>query len=303
VSAVLAAGPATGGGAMTTGEAVVFWILGPLALAGGLGMIFSRNAVHSALWLVMTMLSLGVLYVVQQAPFLGVTQIIVYTGAIMMLFVFVLMMVGRDASDSLVEVLRGQRLAAAVLGVGLAGLAAASVAGTLGAVDAVGLGPVNGPEAGGSVALLGSSIFLDYVLAVALSSFLLTAAALGTLVYAFAGGPRRAPASQRTRVTERLRGPLGGYGSRSGPGVFATADSVATPALLPDGSVAPASLSRIIEATRRERLDTDIADVQSESGPAGTVDARALRGGDEGDAGVGSTHDRLHDGDHEGGKR
>ncbi|WP_116708534.1 NADH-quinone oxidoreductase subunit J [Actinomycetospora cinnamomea] len=289
---------------MTTGEAVVFWILGPLALAGGLGMIFSRNAVHSALWLVMTMLSLGVLYVVQQAPFLGVTQIIVYTGAIMMLFVFVLMMVGRDASDSLVEVLRGQRLAAAVLGVGLGGLAVAAVADTLTAGGPVGLGPGYGPEARGNVVLLGSSIFLDYVLAVALSSFLLTAAALGALVYAFAGRPRRAASSQRARVTERLRGPLSGYGSRSGPGVFATADSVATPALLPDGSVAPASLSNIIEATRRERLDADIADVQSESGPAGDVDARALRGDGDGggesggDSGAGSTHDRLSAGDH-----
>ena len=113
---------------MSTGESVAFWILGPVALAGGLGMIFSRNAVHSALWLVMTMLSLGILYMVQQAPFLGFTQIIVYTGAIMMLFVFVLMMVGRDASDSVVEVLRGQRLAAAVLGIGLGGLTVAAVA-------------------------------------------------------------------------------------------------------------------------------------------------------------------------------
>ena len=114
-AAVLAqASNAIGGGEMSTGEVVMFWILGPVALAGGLGMIFARNAVHSALWLVLAMLSLGVLYMVQQAPFLGFTQIIVYTGAIMMLFVFVLMMVGRDASDSVVEVLRGQRLAAEV---------------------------------------------------------------------------------------------------------------------------------------------------------------------------------------------
>ncbi|MFC5142173.1 NADH-quinone oxidoreductase subunit J [Actinomycetospora rhizophila] len=285
---------------MTSGEAVVFWILGPVALAGGLGMIFSRNAVHSALWLVLTMLSLGVLYMVQQAPFLGVTQIIVYTGAIMILFVFVLMMVGRDASDSVVEVLRGQRLVAAVLGVGLAALAAVAVAGTLTAVQPVGLGPSYGPEARGNVALLGSSIFLEYVFPVILSAFLLTVSAVGALVYAFAGRPRQQGTSQRERVAERLRGPLSGYGSRSGPGVFATADSVATPALLPDGSVAPASLSRIIEATRRERLDADIADVQSDGGPAGEVDARALRGGDGEHHGVGSTHDRLSEGEHEG---
>jgi NADH-quinone oxidoreductase subunit J len=303
VSALLAgAAPMTGGGEMSTGEEVVFWILGPVALAGGLGMIFSRNAVHSALWLVLTMLSLGVLYMVQQAPFLGFTQIIVYTGAIMMLFVFVLMMVGRDASDSVVEVLRGQRLAAAVLGIGLGGLAVAAVAETLTTVGPVGLGPGYGPEARGNVQALGTSIFRDYLLPFELTSALLITAAVGAMVYTFAGRARRGQPSQRERVTERLRGPLSGYGSRSGPGVFATADSVATPALLPDGSVAPASLSRIIEATRRERLDADISDVTSESGPAGDLSARALRGGDEdGDgAAVGSTHDRLSEGTHEG---
>ncbi|HJX43741.1 MAG TPA: NADH-quinone oxidoreductase subunit J, partial [Geodermatophilus sp.] len=111
-----------------TGEAVVFWVLGPVALAGALGMVFSRNAVHSALWLVTTMLSLGVFYVVQSAPFLGAVQIIVYTGAIMILFLFVLMLVGRDSSDSVVETLRGQRVAAIVLGVGFAGLVGAGIA-------------------------------------------------------------------------------------------------------------------------------------------------------------------------------
>ena len=103
-------------GAVGTGEAIVFWILGPIALAGALGMIFARNAVHSALMLVVTMFCLAVFYIVGQAPFLGFVQIIVYTGAVMMLFLFVLMLVGRDSSDSVVEVLRGQRLAGLVLG-------------------------------------------------------------------------------------------------------------------------------------------------------------------------------------------
>jgi NADH-quinone oxidoreductase subunit J len=113
---------------VSTGEAIAFWILGPMALGGGLGMIFARNAVHSALFLVLTMFSLGVLYLVQQAAFLGFVQIIVYTGAIMMLFLFVLMLVGRDSSDSVVEVLRGQRLWASVLGVGLAGIVVGALA-------------------------------------------------------------------------------------------------------------------------------------------------------------------------------
>ena len=121
------------------GETVVFWVLGPICLAGALGMVFSRNAVHSALWLVQTMLCLGVFYVVQEAPFLGAVQIIVYTGAIMILFLFVLMMVGRDSSDSVVETLRGQRIAATVLGVGFAGLVGAGIARATQGLPVVGL--------------------------------------------------------------------------------------------------------------------------------------------------------------------
>src|SRR5688500_2736257 len=128
------------------GETVVFWILGPVALAGALGMVFSRNAVHSALWLVNTMLSFGVFYVVQEAPFLGAVQIIVYTGAIMILFLFVLMLVGRDSSDSVVETLRGQRIAATILGVGFAGLVGAGIARATQDLDLVGLAAPQGAQ-------------------------------------------------------------------------------------------------------------------------------------------------------------
>src|SRR5205807_3706789 len=118
VNTVLALAP----GAAGTGEAITFWLLAPLAVLGAVGMVWARNAVHSALFLVLTMLSLGVFYVLQAGPFIGMVQIIVYTGAIIMLFLFVLMLVGRDSSDALIETLRGQRTAAIGLGVGVAGL-------------------------------------------------------------------------------------------------------------------------------------------------------------------------------------
>jgi NADH-quinone oxidoreductase subunit J len=108
--------------AVNTGEAVVFWICSVLAVAGALGMVLSRKAVHSALWIALTMINLAILYVANSAPFLGMVQVIVYTGAVMMLFLFVLMVVGVDSSDSLIETIKGQRLAALVLGIGLAGL-------------------------------------------------------------------------------------------------------------------------------------------------------------------------------------
>ena len=105
-----------------TTEAVIFWFLAPVALIGAFGMVLSRNAVHAALWLVLVMFCLSVFYVVENAPFLGLVQVIVYAGAIMVLFLFVIMLIGVDFSDSLVETLRGQRIAAIVLGLGFAGM-------------------------------------------------------------------------------------------------------------------------------------------------------------------------------------
>src|SRR6266542_718750 len=166
---------------LSTGESVAFWILGPAALGGGLGMIFARNAVHSALFLVLTMFSLGVLYLVQQAAFLGFVQIIVYTGAIMMLFLFVLMLVGRDSSDSVVETLRGQRMAAILLGLGFAGLVCAGTYQALGRVNARGLAEAN---AQGTVPGIAKLLFTKYVFAFEVTSALLITAAVGAMILA-----------------------------------------------------------------------------------------------------------------------
>ena len=260
-------------GAVSTGEAITFWVLGPLALAGGLGMIFARNAVHSALFLVLTMLSLGVLYMVQQAPFLGFVQIIVYTGAIMMLFLFVLMLVGRDSSDSVVEVLRGQRLWAAGLGIGLAGL----VVGALWrALADVAPATLDTPEAngGGNVNSLGRLVFTDYLFPFELTSALLITAAVGAMVLGYVDrhgrGTRR---TQRELVEARFRGEHDRPSPLPGPGVFATSNSVATPALLPDGSIAPESLSRLIDSAAAETFAEDIRRV---AGDVPGPDAHAL---------------------------
>ncbi|ONI73545.1 NADH:ubiquinone oxidoreductase subunit J [Actinosynnema sp. ALI-1.44] len=263
---------------VSTGEAISFWVLAPLALGGALGMIFARNAVHSALFLVMTMLSLGVMYMIQQAPFLGFVQIIVYTGAIMMLFLFVLMLVGRDSSDSVVEVLRGQRIWAAVLGIGLAGLLVSGVAEALTSVRPVGLNEQN--AGGGNVASIGKSIFTDYLFPFELTSALLITAALGAMVLGYTDKSKRR--TQRETADARFRGEHDRPSPLPGPGVYATANSVAVPALLPDGSIAPESVSAIIEATASRELAADVKSVAgSEPGP----DAHALKAGstEEGD--------------------
>ena len=261
------------GGPVGTGEAITFWILGPLALFGAVALVLARNAVHSALFLVLTMLSLGMLYMVQQAAFLGFVQIIVYTGAIMMLFLFVLMLVGRDSSDSVVEVLRGQRLAGAVLGLGFAGLVVGALARALTDVPAAGLASVNN-TGGGNVSQIGALLFTQYLFAFELTSALLIVAALGAMVLAFTASDRAGKATQRERVVARLRGDR--ISPLPGPGVFATANSVATPALLPDGSVAAESLSAILDAEIATRLSDDLAPISARGAEPG---ARALTEG------------------------
>ncbi|MEC3976569.1 NADH-quinone oxidoreductase subunit J [Amycolatopsis sp. H20-H5] len=262
---------------VSTGETIAFWILGPLSLLGALGMIFSRNAVHSALWLVQTMLCLGALYMIQQAPFLGFTQIIVYTGAIMMLFLFVLMLVGRESSDSVVEVLRGQRLVATLLGIGLAGLLAAGLTRALTNVTpAQPLDPAS--LDGGGPGGLGRLIFTQYLFPFELTSALLITAALGAMVLAFTDRHAKGgKMSQKDLVIERFTGGHARPSPLPGPGVFATANSVATPALLPDGSVAPESLSVLIESTSAARLQAERQQIADE-GPK--PDAHALIGGE-----------------------
>jgi NADH-quinone oxidoreductase subunit J len=227
---------------VSTGEAVGFWILGSLAVIGALGMVLARNAVHSALWLVLTMLCLGFLYVINAAPFLGFVQIIVYTGAIMMLFLFVLMLVGRDASDSLIETLRGQRIAAIVLGVGFAALIATGLTRSLGNLTVAGLDAAN---SNGNVQGLASLLFTRYVFAFEITSALLITAAVGAMVLAHVEKAKEDKHDQVTRMKQRFL--PGNYpGPKPGPGVYANTMSVAAPARLPDGNGAERSISSIL---------------------------------------------------------
>jgi NADH-quinone oxidoreductase subunit J len=239
--------------AISTGEVWIFWILGPLAVLGAIGMVVARNAVHSALFLAMVMLSLGVFYVVQSGPFIGLAQIIVYTGAIMMLFLFVLMLVGRDASDSLIEVLRGQRIAAVLVGVGFAGLAATAFYRAINGAQAAGLEAAN---ADGNVQGIASILFTRYVFAFEVTSALLITAATGAMILAHIERRKEQRAGQPERM--RARFAPGSYpGPKPGPGVYATSDSVATPARLPDGRQSERSVPQILP--KRELTEIEAA--------------------------------------------
>ena len=231
-SAVLAAANTIGGG-----EEVAFWILAPVATLGALGTILAKNAVHAALSLAATMICLGLFYVIQQGPFLGLVQIIVYTGAIMILFLFVLMLVGRDSSDSLVETLRGQRVAAAFAGLGFAVIVAAAIGKALAGISAKNLASQN--AAGGNVDSIAAVLFTKYIFAFELTSALLIVAAVGAMVLAHVerDGPRR---TQRDVARDTIRS--GRPQPLPGPGVLSSGNAIGTPALLPDGSIATESV-------------------------------------------------------------
>ena len=222
--------------ASDTGEVIGFWVLAPLAVIAATAMVFAKNTVHAALFLAGVMLSFAGLYALLDAPFLAAVQVIVYTGAILMLFLFVLMLVGVDSSDSLVETLRGQRVAAFVVGLGFAGLLIGAIGGAVSG-RGVGLAQVN---AEGNVVGIARLLFTRYVFAFETTSALLITAALGAMVLAHK--ERLVPRStqkQRSRARFASDHPF----PLPGPGVFATHDSIASGALLPDGSVAPDSLA------------------------------------------------------------
>lgn len=237
---------------------VAFWILAPIMVLAALGVILVPKAVHSALLLAVVMISLAVLYISLEAPFLFVIQIIVYTGAILMLFLFVLMLVGVDSSDSLVETIRGHRLAALVVGLGFAALLILAIAHvTIG--RASGLATANKD---GNVQGLAALLFNRYVFAFEATSALLITAAVGAMVLAHRErlAPRK---TQADLARERIRDFAEGGrhpGPLPPPGVFARHNSVGTPALLPDGSAAPGSISRVMIAQGTVRSPEEAAE-------------------------------------------
>ena len=152
----------------------MFWILAPISVLGALGLIFAKKAVHAALGMALVMVNLGIFYIAQEADFLGIIQIFVYTGAVMMLFLFVLMLVGVDSVDSLVETLKGQKWAGALLILGLAAL-------LFTAIGRAQFGPMKGlasvNESTGNVSGVADLIFGKYVWTFEITSALLITAA------------------------------------------------------------------------------------------------------------------------------
>ncbi|GGT87812.1 MULTISPECIES: NADH-quinone oxidoreductase subunit J [Streptomyces] len=239
----------------SSGEAVQFWVLGTVAVIGALCTVLMKKAVHSALCLAGTMIVLAVFYLANGAYFLGIVQIVVYTGAIMMLFLFVVMLVGVTAADSLKETIKGQRWWAAVCGLGFGVLLVAGI-GQAALTEFNGLGAANAAH-GGNVEGIAALIFTKYVFAFEITGALLITAAVGAMVLTHRERTEKAR-TQRELAEQRVREgthvpPL------PAPGVYARHNAVDIAGLLPDGT--PAELT--VMQTLRKR--GQIRDVSAEA--------------------------------------
>ncbi|MFI1484633.1 NADH-quinone oxidoreductase subunit J [Streptomyces sp. NPDC020747] len=235
----------------STGEAFQFWILGTVAVIGALCTVLMKKAVHSALCLAGTMIILAVFYLANGAYFLGIVQIVVYTGAIMMLFLFVVMLVGVTAADSLKETIKGQRWLALLCGLGFGILLCAGI-GNASLSEFNGLTQAN---SGGNVEGLAALIFTKYVFAFEITGALLITAAVGAMVLTHRERTERAK-TQRELAGERVRAnkqlpPL------PAPGVYARHNAVDIAGLLPDGT--PSELT-VIKTLRDRGQIRDVSD-------------------------------------------
>lgn len=247
--------PATG--AVTTGETVLFWVMAPLMVLAALGLLFAKKAVHATVSVVFVMVCLAFLYTALEAPFLGVVQVIVYTGAIMMLFLFVLMLVGVDASDSMIETVKGQKVIAAIGGLGLIGILCAVVLKS-NTPQPVGMEMVNAESNPVAVA---TNVIGNHVITMELTGALLITAALGAMVLTHKDRVKERR-TQSDIADEKMRAyaTAGVHpGQKPNSGVYAQSNSSTNPALTAGGVPVEESVSRILRIRGQARTVGEIS--------------------------------------------
>jgi NADH-quinone oxidoreductase subunit J len=273
----------------STTQQVSFWLLAVVSVGAALGMILVRKAVYCAVLLAVVMLCLAVLYALQGAPFLAFVQVIVYTGAVLMLFLFVLMIVGIRAKDSIVETIKGQRVAAGLAGIGLLVLLTLTIGhAVLGSAAPSSAGPRYGAS---NVSAIARLIFTTYVFPFEVTSALLITAAVGAMVLAHR---ERLSPKLTQRALSRLRVASSQPTPLPGPGTYARHNAVDMPALLPDGTPSRVSVSALFS----QRIEPAVT--EGDGGEQRTL-LGAGRGGDGGtDTGLGGgsvTADPAGEGD------
>lgn len=215
----------------STGEAVLFSIVAVVMIAGALGVLFFKKAAYAALSMVFVMLGLAVLYVTTGAPFLGTTQVIVYTGAIMMLFLFVIMMIGLNASDEYHRQ-AGMRIFALIAGgLGLAAFLVTTILRGFALLPEATVEP--NPYSNRPVTDLAVELFSKHWFSMELAGALLITAAIGAMLLTHTDelGPK---ADQKTMAQAKMRAykERGRHiGQLPAPGVYATTNAFDVPAI------------------------------------------------------------------------
>lgn len=217
---------------------VLFWTVAVLTVVPSLALLFARKAVHVAMAVVVAMVGLAVAYVALDAPFLGLVQIVVYTGAVMMLFLFVLMLVGVDQRESLKETIAGQRWIALALAVGVGTLLITVVSKV--AFDVRPFGADGGP------AEIAPLLYGQYVLVVETLGFVLITAAVGALVLTHV--PRLFPKRTQSELQAARIAAGADPVNKPFPGVYARHNALDAPALDPQGEPIEGSVSRVLKA-------------------------------------------------------
>lgn len=248
----------------STGEAVLFCCTALIMILGALGVLFFKKAAYAAISMVAVMLGLAVLYVAQSAPFLGIVQVVVYTGAIMMLFLFVIMMIGIGTTDDYTSQSRGAILAAVLAGLGFALVFLVPLARTtLG--EAKGLAPEN-PYSDEPITSLATKLFSEHWLTMEVAGALLITAAIGAMLLTHTDrlGPK---ISQKETANAKMRA-FAQTGRRIGqlpaPGVYAKSDAADVPAISGE-TLAPIaeSVPRVIRVRGLDRpidlVDPEVA--------------------------------------------
>ena len=241
-----------GGQAMGPGESVLFWVLAPLIVAAASCLLFVKRAVYAAVALAGVMIGLAFFYVACGAPFLGVAQVVVYTGAIMMLFVFVLMLVGIDSVDSPIEVIRGHRVVCAICGLGLASLLGGVIARTalqapLGIAD---------PGPGGNPKAVATVIFEQFPFTLEVVGTLLIVAAVGAVMLTHRVRMRPREGQKELSIQRIFSG--GPVAPPPAPGVVARHNAVDIAAVDAQGRAIDASVPEVLRARGQVRDATPL---------------------------------------------
>ena len=252
---------------ISTGEALLFGVIAVVMIALAVfGLLITRRAVYSAICVIADMVCLAFLYTMLEAPFMGVVQVAVYTGAILMMFLFVLMMIGVDAADSTHEILRGPRIFAVLGGLGFVVIGVGAVLAAR-EPEAAGLKQANADTNPGAIA---RAIVGNHVLAMELTGTLLIVAALGAMTLTHRERTRKLDQAALQEAKMRAFAERGRHiGQKPPTGVYAESNSAADPALTVGGEIEEASVSRVLRIRGQARTLAEVSPITA---------ARAARG-------------------------